>query len=423
MYAKGVSRMVRRLSTMTDQAASDFSFLMSLLERPRERRSMMTPERWPDIMVRSQVMVVSSRLDGTSISQKSDHARTLDAWDWPSELSGLDRQPPSSSSPPTTPSPTPLPSAKQQEHGPSLDRVVQTRLVSPSTLTASEGDDRGESSISRIKTILGLLSDLSIEHQRPIQPREKYVALVDSITFREPGTKSLVSVLSKAFDFDGDNVPGNLPFVHSKHLAPERPASPPEVPSVEPSVGEKREAGPKVKNISRVLVLAGEDLHLVRYGQLQRLAALYGLEHRNKSRRLLEKSLCKFLAHQEKDRGRDEIDRIAILTVAGGPIVPISRPKGDKSADGKFVWEDANSLKLMQRAGTVLAARSEIVKCVEDYLVQNGSNPTGPEDAEVESLCMWEVVAAEFPGASPKACQKRWMLLHRLECMEKLSEP
>lgn len=177
------------------------------------------------------------------------------------------------------------------------------------------------------------------------------------------------------------------------------------------------------KRLSKMIVLAGEDLHLVKYGQLQRLASLYGLGHRNRSRRLLEKSLCKYFTPDVDGTATEETplsrDRISVLTPRDTILQPMDRPKHDDPGRSKMGWDEEQSGKLMLRAETVLAARLEIVKRVEDFLVEHNVQPTAHEDADVENLCVWEVVAKEFPGMTPKACQKRWMLVHRLECMGK----
>lgn len=367
-----VSRVGRgQLYSTTAESGStiDMGYLFSLLDRPPERppEMRMTPKRWPDIKVSSSVFKLDMNEHRLEKMQEGD-SKLIDST---LGLGNDELWPP-----------------LQEEDGEtdSLQEVVEERL--------GGGDQRMEE--NSLRRIEGMLR--SIEHNpiggtaRSPNADVRYLAQMDEVYFQNLKSKTLVSVLSKAFEFTDEAVEEAVgtPIEVTQLVEDEK------VPIIMPTF---------------VLALGGPDLHLVEYGQLQGLSTLYGIESCG-SRSKLERQLVKYFT-ETLNRGQS-VTRISVL-FEDEQLKPFTKKL--RSIGDPITWTDEQDAKLIQYTERIRMARQEIVQRVDDYLQKHNVHPVGPAKPD-ESASLWEVVSKEFPGMTPNACRKHWLLLNRMREMD-----
>lgn len=460
-----LARRLRAFGSVAERR-NDLSFLMSLLEKPAGRVPSMAPEKWPSIQVESRVMRVmddstlealvpeggGGELGVTAASKPLSEGQLRLGGGGMAALGGASQ--------------------------PAVDRcsVLDDSTTLDDLLEQQFRPDRDPcAGIARIRSILGTVRGQASTESHLLgmnaPGKERYVAFIDQIHYGDMQSKTASMLLAKALGYDLDE-PAEDPLF-KMHPAGQGGAellshrSETAVDGGEASPGTARVGDEDGKGdnssraafspVSAVLVLSGADLHLVEFGQLQRLVALYGIVGtEGGSRSRLERSLCRHFNAIIKDC--QVFERLSVLETpdrsvsairrkAGGgssrhhspaattespaattespaattesPAAttesPASRSKREGEAGGGWSLEQDEQLRC--KTEEVRDARKVIVDRVEEYLLRHGV-PVQSTVEHDESISLWEVVADCFPGVTAKACKKRWMILHRLKCME-----
>jgi hypothetical protein len=347
-------------------------FMMQLLERP-EREQLktpltMTPERWPDIDISSQVFLSHfsepNEMElNTSLSLKSPEE--MKELYWPRDKTdALD----------------------------TLDGLLEAGV-----------SGRRQNVQENIERISGILRNATKFGNERAPKTVRHMAYMTEISFGDLQSKTISTVLSKVFsslqptdkvkDLDAvDTVTAseNQEVIEMKE---------------EPEAVAQSSHSPIICRPDRRLVLTGADLHLLDYDQLKRLAVVNEIEIKKDSRGAIERALCKHFVSLSNDPDVEHLQRLK--------NVDFVKPKvGDK----EFIWTEGLDEELVRHTETVRDARRDICAMVEVYLTDKCRLPPSSNEDTLRDMNLWKVVANEL-GASPKSCKKRWLLLHRMKCM------
>lgn len=387
-------------------AEIDLRYLIALVDRPAAPavppRPLMTPERWPDIRVKSAVCRISSSeqaLHDESGFAAATHADTRASAEA------------EAASEPTDPAVFwRAPEARPKDgDGCSFDEVIEKDLA---------GHPQTQNTESALRKLEDMLKSISVEQRTADDgassipsAEEKVFAYWTEVVFGEDHNKTLTSVLAKAFDYQ-DSPPAGDP----------RGARPGDDPApVAVHAGEDSDAKPKASKPPnmRVLVMAGEDLHLLDYHHLQCLATVYGLSP-NKSRYLMERQLCRLFGQSARAGPVEDLSCAAVGSDrefrAFTKTTSASPPKGNA---GPVTWTESDDRRLCETIDRLRAQRLAVVGRVEAWLDEHGVPATQKtQSGAEENTNVWEMAAVAFPGRSPKACRKRWLLCQRMHSMQ-----
>lgn len=425
----GCMRGIRRFVTLPSESkVLDINFMMNLMERKAEQLIKMTPEHWPDIQIKSAVYSIPrSGGDLVPASHLLQDATKTGGASVDSPMFGQSIEPSLSFS------------FLEDWHDDvslgdgeafSLDQVFNSKSASQS--------------IDRIKNIIGSLSYVPRKNDGSEgPPQDRYIAYVDSINFGDLKSKSISSIVAKAYGFqsmaetgksdcranedttinttstaqpcieteieNASKEEGSLSLESLSHL--KTLAS---LPKAMPAV-EKAEKG----RIANILILGGADLRLLDLWLLKELGRLHHVDV-SQTRAKMESRLCTIFTNVLKTEGRKSF--IAILNKIGtedGKIVPFSSVRRKNTDEWSGEWDKEMDDQLFQNAYQIKAARQQINEQVEAYLRQYGIKEEKQAEGASKEDSFWEVIAKEFPrGVTPKACQRRWMMLYRMRYME-----
>ena len=353
-------RCFRRYSQL--ESSLDMGFMMQLLERPeREQHKTlltMTPERWPDIDISSQVFLSHlsepSGMEANTLSLKS--SEEMEELYWPrNKTNTFD----------------------------TLDGLLDGGMT------------RQQNVQENIERISGILKNATKFGSERVPKTVRHMAYMTEISFGDLQSKTISTVLSKVFS----------PSQSADMLMVNENQGIVEVKGESEIITQPSTAPSLICQPDRKLILTGADLHLLDYDQLRRLASVNRVEIKKDSRGAIERALCKYFSPLLDDPDVEHLQRLKNVNFV--------KPK---VSNMEFTWTESLDSELVRFTEIVRDARREICAVVETFLTKECKLPPNTSEDALRDMNLWEVVASEL-GASPKACKKRWLLLHRMKGM------
>lgn len=407
---------------MMTNSAIDVGYIISLLERPKQPvtlTSKLSPDRWPSITVKTQLLYETDwekPLVEAPPAMEELFGNGWGAWSFDTEQDQVNRE--------TNWSRKNRFSEDEMRINYKKDSLLE--FLAKDTLEQSNVDTifTDRKSLASKKPTLPLEKS-AIEQQLETKSKvntatPRLFSMVTDVNFGDVKDKTICLVLAKAFGYDlgQQNEKGNNDSINNAI----------DITSFDATtiVNNDKCEDKGLKTPEKIMVLNGVELHLLEYGQLQRLASLFKIQSNKATKNAIERAICKF--YKELDQKTLKFTPTASVDLDDcqssikcfikssiKETIENDLEEETTSRKKKVIWTIEEERRLKEQGTITRELYNRISSTVEEYLLEHNSKPEESTALSCEDIGIWEVIAKDLPGKTPKACKKHWIVLDRVE--------